>query len=164
MSQKPRRSASLFSDFNNLQFAGVTGMVLFVILLLVFLMQPPSHIRAVSTDLLKVSHPVSMPGANREDTILIWVTRDGRAYLDADEAFGRWHKTRNCLCARQDCSQCSSSDISPNLASEVEGPTRLRLRLCSAGNDTSTSLVHIFAQKEISRSWLLASVTCESYL
>jgi len=90
---KPFKSAKLFSDFNNLQFAGVTGMVLFVILLLVFLMQPPSHIRAVSTDLPKVSHSVSMPGANREDAILIRVTRDGRVYLDADEAFGRWHKT-----------------------------------------------------------------------
>ena len=83
---KPFKSAKLFSDFNNLQFAGVTGMMLFVILLLVFLMQPPSHIRAVSTGLPKVSHPVSMPGANREDAILIWVTRDGRVYLgDPDD-------------------------------------------------------------------------------
>jgi len=85
MPQKPRRSAKLFSDFNNLQFASVMGMVLFVILLLLFLIEPPAHIKAVSADVPSVWHPVSMPGANRDDAILIWVTRDGKIFFGSDQ-------------------------------------------------------------------------------
>lgn len=77
-----RRSPSLFSDFNTLQFASVMGMVVFVLLL--FFMTAPTHPRSISTDLAKVSHPVSMPWANREDAIKVTITRDGMVFLGSD--------------------------------------------------------------------------------
>jgi len=84
MSGKPFRSSKLFSDFNNLQFAGVLGMVLFVILL-VFMTIPVHHYRHVPADLPKVAHPVSLPGADREDAMIVAVTRDGRIYIGTDQ-------------------------------------------------------------------------------
>jgi biopolymer transport protein ExbD/biopolymer transport protein TolR len=84
MSGKQFRSSKLFSDFNNLQFASVLGMVLFVILL--GLMTRPSHdYRHVPVDLPKVTHPVSLPGAEREDAVTVTVTRDGKIYLGTDQ-------------------------------------------------------------------------------
>jgi biopolymer transport protein TolR len=84
MLQNPRRSAKLFSDFNNLQFAGVLGMVLFVILLLFMADTAPDQRRAISVDLPKVAHPISMRGADREDAMLVALTRDGQVFFGAD--------------------------------------------------------------------------------
>lgn len=77
-----RTSPKLFSDFNTLQFASVMGMVVFV-MLLVF-MTVPTDGHGNSVDLAYVSHPVSMPGANREDAMLVTVTRDGKVYFGTD--------------------------------------------------------------------------------
>ena len=74
-----RRPPNLFSDFNTLQFACVTSMVVFVILL--FFMTAPTHHRSTSYDLAKVNRPVPMPGADREDAIKIVVTRDGQVFF-----------------------------------------------------------------------------------
>jgi biopolymer transport protein TolR len=84
MLQKPRRSGKLFSDFNNLQFAGVLGMVLFVILLLFMADTAPDQHRAISVDLPKVAHPTPMRGADREDAILVAITRDGQLFFGND--------------------------------------------------------------------------------
>ena len=77
-----RRSPSLFSDFNTLQFAGVMSMVVFV-MLLCFMTAPTAH-RGVSTDLAKVFHSISMPWANREDAMRVTITRDGMVFFGSD--------------------------------------------------------------------------------
>lgn len=77
-----RRNPSLFSNFNSLQFAGVMSMVVFV-MLLSFMTAPTAH-RGVSTDLAKVSHPISMPWANREDAMRVTITRDGMVFFGSD--------------------------------------------------------------------------------
>jgi biopolymer transport protein TolR len=79
-----RKPAKLFSDFNTLQFASVMGLVVFVMLLVFFPWVIPFK-EFVSVDLPKVLHPVSMPGADREDAIIVSVTRDGRVYLGAEQ-------------------------------------------------------------------------------
>jgi biopolymer transport protein ExbD len=84
--QKPRRSPKLFSDFNTLQFASMMSLVVFVILL-VFMTFPVDH-HGGSVDLPKVLHPVSMPGANRGDAMIVTITRDGKVYF--------WHGTSLC--------------------------------------------------------------------
>lgn len=58
-------------------------MVVFIILL-VFMTIPPHHY-GVSVDLPKVSHPISMSGAMREDAMKITVTRDGKVYFGVDQ-------------------------------------------------------------------------------
>ena len=85
MLQKRLPAAKLFSDFNNLQFAGVMCIVLLVPLTLFMTYPTPHH--GVSADLPKVSHAASMPGALREDTIKITITRDGRAWFGTDPLY-----------------------------------------------------------------------------
>lgn len=81
--QKQRRSLKLFSDFNTLQFASVMGIVVFVILIIFMTNATPFH--SYSPDLPKVLHPVSMPGANREDAMRIAVTRDGKISFGSEQ-------------------------------------------------------------------------------
>ena len=84
MLQSWRKPAKLFSDFNTLQFAGVMGMVLFVIL---FLFMPIGVVCGdrTSVDFAKVLHPTSMPSANREDAMIVSVTRDGKVYFGVEQ-------------------------------------------------------------------------------
>src|SRR5580658_8666506 len=82
MQRKPFRSPKLFSDFNTLQFASVMGTVVFVVLLV--FMTIPSHHDGVSADLPKVLHPVSMPGAMREDVMKVAILHDGQVYFGTD--------------------------------------------------------------------------------
>ncbi|MGD1081263.1 MAG: biopolymer transporter ExbD [Candidatus Sulfotelmatobacter sp.] len=76
-------SPRLFSDFNTLQFASVMAMVVFVILLV--FMTIPTHHHGVSADLPEVSHPIPMPGALREDAMLVTITRDGKAFFGSEQ-------------------------------------------------------------------------------
>jgi biopolymer transport protein ExbD len=80
---KSRTSPKLLSDFNTLQFASVMAMVVFA-MLLVFMTIPTDHY-GVSADLPKVSHPISMPGALREDAMKVTITRDGKVYFGSDQ-------------------------------------------------------------------------------
>jgi biopolymer transport protein ExbD len=86
---KPKRNLKLFSDFNNLQFASVMGMVVFV-LLLIFMTIPVYDVfdRGTSVDLPKVSHPISMRGADREDAMKVSITRDGKIYFQTEHVIG----------------------------------------------------------------------------
>ena len=83
---KPRRSPNLFSDFNNLQFASVTALVMFVmfVLLLAFMTEARPDSGGVPVNAPKVLHPVSMPGGNREDAMTITIFRDGQVYFRSD--------------------------------------------------------------------------------
>ena len=83
MPRQSRTSPRIFSDFNTLQFASVMAMVLFV-LLLIFMTVPTPHY-GVSTDLPRVSHPIPMPGALREDVMQVTILRDGRVYFGNEQ-------------------------------------------------------------------------------
>lgn len=83
MLRTSRTPPRLFSDFNTLQFASVMAMVVFV-MLLVFMTIPTDH-HGISADLPKVFHPVSMPGAVREDAMHVYVLRDGKVYFGSDQ-------------------------------------------------------------------------------
>lgn len=83
MLRKSRTLPKLFSDFNTLPFASVMAMVVFV-LLLVFMTIPIDH-HGVSADLPRVSHPIPMPGALREDVIKVTIVRDGKVYLGPEQ-------------------------------------------------------------------------------
>jgi biopolymer transport protein ExbD/biopolymer transport protein TolR len=55
------------------------AMVLFVLLLI--FMTVPTHHYGVSADLPRVWHPVSMPGALRDDAMKVSILRDGQVYF-----------------------------------------------------------------------------------
>jgi biopolymer transport protein ExbD len=50
----------------------------------IFLTVTPHY--GVSADLPKVSHPVSMPRANREDALIVSILRDGRIHFGKDRS------------------------------------------------------------------------------
>jgi len=83
MPRKDRTPPKLFSDFNTLQFASVMCMVMLVPL--VIFMTLPVHHGGYSVDLPKVLHPVAMPEANREDAMIINITRDGKVYFGTEQ-------------------------------------------------------------------------------
>src|SRR4051794_1477211 len=77
--EQRRRSNRLISNIDAIGFASVMLAVLFV-LMVPFMITGPSH-GGHDVDLAKVCHPIPMPGAKREDAIIIVVARDGVIYL-----------------------------------------------------------------------------------
>jgi biopolymer transport protein TolR len=83
MLQSWRKPAKPFSDFNMPQFACVMSLVVFIVLLMLLTWPTPFHHGSV--DLARVDHPVSMPGADREDAMVVNVTRDGKVYFGVEQ-------------------------------------------------------------------------------
>jgi biopolymer transport protein ExbD/biopolymer transport protein TolR len=79
MLQSWRKPAKLFSDFN-LQFAGVMGILLVILLVLIGDTRP-HHARSFPVDMPKVLHPVPMRDADRDDAMLVVITREGQVYF-----------------------------------------------------------------------------------
>ena len=64
----------------------VTPMVdVMLCLLIIFMVITPMVQNKVNVDLAKVDEPTSMPDAEKEDQVMIAITRDGRVYLGADQ-------------------------------------------------------------------------------
>ena len=60
----------------------VTPMVdVMLVLLIIFMVITPMLQNKVSVDMAKVSNPTSMPDADKEDAIVVAVTRDGGVFL-----------------------------------------------------------------------------------
>jgi len=75
-----RKLMGVASDIN------VTPMVdVMLVLLIIFMVITPMLQHGVSVDLAKSVNPRSMPDADKEDAVLVAVTRDGRIYLGSDQ-------------------------------------------------------------------------------
>ena len=60
----------------------VTPMVdVMLVLLIIFMVITPMLSKGVNVDLVKTHNPIKMAEADKEDAILIAITRDGRVYL-----------------------------------------------------------------------------------
>jgi biopolymer transport protein ExbD len=60
----------------------VTPMVdVMLVLLIIFMVITPMLTKGVSVDLVKTKNPVTMQAADKEDAILISITRDGHVFL-----------------------------------------------------------------------------------
>ncbi|HZB89001.1 MAG TPA: biopolymer transporter ExbD [Terracidiphilus sp.] len=63
----------------------VTPMVdVMLVLLIIFMVITPMLQQKVAVDMAKVDNPVSMPDADKEDAIVVAITRDGGVYLGQD--------------------------------------------------------------------------------
>src|SRR5579863_431886 len=63
----------------------VTPMVdVMLVLLIIFMVITPMLQQKVQVDMAKVDNPVPMPDADKEDAIVVAVTRDGGVYLGQD--------------------------------------------------------------------------------
>ena len=75
-----RKLRGVSSDIN------VTPMVdVMLVLLIIFMVITPMLQKGVSVDMVKSVNPRSMPDADKEDAVLVAVTRDGRLYLGSDQ-------------------------------------------------------------------------------
>jgi biopolymer transport protein TolR len=64
----------------------VTPMVdVMLVLLIIFMVITPMLNNKVNVDLAQVNSPQDMPDANKEDSVIIAVTRDGNVYLGANQ-------------------------------------------------------------------------------
>jgi biopolymer transport protein ExbD/biopolymer transport protein TolR len=64
----------------------VTPMVdVMLVLLIIFMVITPMLQNKVSVDMAKVENPTSMPDADKEDAIVVAITRDGGVFLGQDK-------------------------------------------------------------------------------
>src|SRR5512141_3456042 len=60
----------------------VTPMVdVMLVLLIIFMVITPMLTKGISVDMVKTQNPIAMSGADKDDAILVAVTREGRSYL-----------------------------------------------------------------------------------
>jgi biopolymer transport protein ExbD/biopolymer transport protein TolR len=60
----------------------VTPMVdVMLVMLIIFMVITPMLTKGISVDMVKTKNPIAMQAADKDDAILIAVTREGRAYL-----------------------------------------------------------------------------------
>ena len=73
---KKPKAPEVTSDIN------VTRMVdVMLVLLIIFMVITPMLTKGAAVELVKTSHPIAMKDADKEDAILLAVTRDGKIYL-----------------------------------------------------------------------------------
>jgi biopolymer transport protein ExbD len=78
---KGKKAAAVVSDIN------VTPMVdVMLVLLIIFMVITPMLSKGQNVTMVKARNPVKMQEADREDAVLIAVTRDGRVYLSPGNA------------------------------------------------------------------------------
>ncbi|HTW58109.1 MAG TPA: biopolymer transporter ExbD [Terriglobales bacterium] len=63
----------------------VTPMVdVMLVLLIIFMVVTPMLQKGISVDMAKVNNPTPMEDADKEDALLVSITRDGKVYLGSD--------------------------------------------------------------------------------
>ncbi len=79
MAKGKKRIAGVNSDIN------VTPMVdVMLVLLIIFMVITPMLQKGVSVNLAKTDNPVKMPEADKEDSLIVAIMRDGKVYLNSD--------------------------------------------------------------------------------
>jgi len=64
----------------------VTPMVdVMLVLLIIFMVITPMLSKGVTVDLVKTQNPIAMQAADKSDSIVVAVTRDGRTYLNTTQ-------------------------------------------------------------------------------
>ena len=56
-----------------------------LVLLIIFMVVTPMLQKGVSVDLVRTQNPRSMPDADREDAVVVAITRDGKIFLGSDQ-------------------------------------------------------------------------------
>src|SRR6476620_643384 len=83
----------------------VTPMVdVMLVMLIIFMVITPMLSKGVSVDLVKTKNPIAMQSADKEDAVMVAVTRDGKAYLGKDQIKpeGLPHKVKDLLTNKLD--------------------------------------------------------------
>jgi biopolymer transport protein TolR len=77
---KRNEGAKISSEIN------VTPMVdVMLVLLIIFMVVTPMLQKGISVDMAPVNNPEQMPDADKEDALLISITRDGKVYFGSEQ-------------------------------------------------------------------------------
>ena len=64
----------------------VTPMVdVMLVMLIIFMVITPMLSKGISVDLVQTKNPIAMQAADKDDAILVSVTKDGKVYLGSDQ-------------------------------------------------------------------------------
>ena len=64
----------------------VTPMVdVMLVLLIIFIVITPMLSKGISVDMVKTKNPIKMQAADKEDAVLVAITRDGKTYLGTNQ-------------------------------------------------------------------------------
>jgi biopolymer transport protein ExbD/biopolymer transport protein TolR len=64
----------------------VTPMVdVMLVMLIIFMVITPMLSKGISVDLVQTKNPIAMQNADKDDAILISITKDGKVYLGSDQ-------------------------------------------------------------------------------
>ncbi|MCL4843395.1 MAG: biopolymer transporter ExbD [Bryobacteraceae bacterium] len=75
-----RKSDTVVNDIN------VVPMIdIMLVMLIIFMVVTPMLSKGISVDLVKTMNPIAMQDADKEDAVLVAVSRDGRVYLGSDQ-------------------------------------------------------------------------------
>ena len=75
-----KKAQAVVSDIN------VTPMVdVMLVLLIIFMVITPMLSKGISVDKVKTKNPITMQAADKDDAILVAVTRDGKVYLGSTQ-------------------------------------------------------------------------------
>lgn len=75
--KKPR-----FKSHGSMSTINVTPMVdVMLVLLIIFMVITPMLSKGVSVDMVRARNPIAMKAADREDAVLVAITRDGQTFL-----------------------------------------------------------------------------------
>jgi biopolymer transport protein ExbD/biopolymer transport protein TolR len=81
MARKKLKAGNVVSDIN------VTPMVdVMLVLLIIFMVITPMLSKSIPVDLVKTHNPVKMQEADKEDAIIVAITRDGSTFLSPGNA------------------------------------------------------------------------------
>ena len=77
--KKKKTAPAAIADIN------VTPMVdVMLVMLIIFMVITPMLSKGITVDLVKTRNPIAMANADKDDTILVAVARDGRTYLGSN--------------------------------------------------------------------------------
>jgi biopolymer transport protein ExbD/biopolymer transport protein TolR len=99
MANSKKKNPGVNSDIN------VTPMVdVMLVLLIIFMVITPMLQKGVSVNLAKTDNPIKMPEADKEDSLIVAVMRDGKIYLNSDVVTpeGLTDKVKDILANRAD--------------------------------------------------------------
>jgi biopolymer transport protein ExbD len=107
----------------------VTPMVdVMLVMLIIFMVITPMLSHGVSVDLVKTTNPINMTNAEKEDAIVVAVTRDGKTYLGTTQmkAEEMAPKVKDLLTNRLDKTTYLKADQRARYAKVVEVVDNLR--------------------------------------
>jgi biopolymer transport protein ExbD/biopolymer transport protein TolR len=114
---KRNEGAKVSSDIN------VTPMVdVMLVLLIIFMVVTPMLQKGVSVDKAEVNSPEAMPDADKEDALLVSITRDNKVYLGSDviQVDALTTKVKDRLASKQDKRVYVKADRRTRFGSFVE--------------------------------------------